>query len=234
MDRWVALASLLLFAGAASAQDTTTVFFGPITPSHEAPTGRAIASLDATACLAYLESRDVAFETLDPGEIEGVGIPIRLAGPLDGVVIETTNHAELHEIIDCRLAVALLAWAPRLRAAGITAIRHYSTYRPGARVGGSGRPSGHSHALAIDVGRMDRGEEHLTILEAWEAREPGVAPCGGGPFDESPSSALLRELICAAVERELFQVVLTPHHDRAHGNHVHLEVRPGVDWTYVR
>lgn len=233
MDGRVVLASLFLLAGSASAQDTTTVFFGPITPSHEAPTGRAIAALDAAACLAYLESRDVAFEILDPGEIEGVGIPIRLAGPLDGVVIETTNRSESHAILDCRLAVALLAWAPQLRAAGITAIRHYSTYRAGARVGGSGRPSGHSHALAIDVGRMDRGDEHLTILEAWEARAPGVDPCEG-PFDESPTSALLRELVCAAVARELFQVVLTPHHDRAHQNHLHLEVRPGVDWTYVR
>src|SRR5690606_30084708 len=126
-----------------------------------------IAGLDATTCVAYLESRDVAFETLDPAEIEGVGIPIRLVGPLDGVLIQFTNRSELHEILDCRLAVALLAWAPSLRAAGITAIRHLSTYRPGARVGGSGRPSGHAHALAIDVAQMDRGDEHLSILEAW-------------------------------------------------------------------
>jgi hypothetical protein len=27
--------------------------------------------------------------------------------------------------------------------------------------------------------------------------------------------------------------VLTPHHDRAHQNHVHLELVPDVDWTYV-
>jgi hypothetical protein len=44
----------------------------------------------------------------------------------------------------------------------------------------------------------------------------------------------MRGVICAAVQRDLFQVVLTPHHDAAHANHVHLEIRPGVDWTYVR
>jgi hypothetical protein len=28
--------------------------------------------------------------------------------------------------------------------------------------------------------------------------------------------------------------VLTPHYNRAHENHVHLEIKPEVDWTYVR
>jgi len=28
--------------------------------------------------------------------------------------------------------------------------------------------------------------------------------------------------------------VLTPHHDRAHQNHVHLELVPDVPWSYVR
>jgi len=27
--------------------------------------------------------------------------------------------------------------------------------------------------------------------------------------------------------------VLTPHHDDAHANHVHLELRPGVDWSLL-
>jgi hypothetical protein len=40
--------------------------------------------------------------------------------------------------------------------------------------------------------------------------------------------------VCQAVENSLFQVVLTPHHDRAHENHVHLELKPEVSWTYVR
>lgn len=43
----------------------------------------------------------------------------------------------------------------------------------------------------------------------------------------------MRSAVCAAVQRDLFQIVLTPHHDEAHANHVHLEVRPGVDWVYV-
>ena len=54
------------------------------------------------------------------------------------------------------------------------------------------------------------------------------------PTGTARPSRLLRGLVCQAVERSLFQVVLTPHHDRAHGNHVHLELKPEVNWTYVR
>jgi hypothetical protein len=45
---------------------------------------------------------------------------------------------------------------------------------------------------------------------------------------------LLRSVVCEAIDSQLFQVVLTPHHDRAHENHVHLELKPEVNWTYVR
>jgi hypothetical protein len=45
---------------------------------------------------------------------------------------------------------------------------------------------------------------------------------------------LLRGVTCAAADRKLFQVVLTPHYNKAHENHVHLELKPEVDWTYVR
>jgi hypothetical protein len=50
---------------------------------------------------------------------------------------------------------------------------------------------------------------------------------------EDEKGKLLRKVVCDAVERDLFQVVITPHHDRAHQNHVHLELVPEVDWSYV-
>jgi two-component system CheB/CheR fusion protein len=44
----------------------------------------------------------------------------------------------------------------------------------------------------------------------------------------------LREIVCAAVDQQLFNVVLTPDFNRAHRNHFHLEVMPGVQWMLVR
>ena len=197
-----------------------------------APRGRRIASLTRQECAALLTARGVRFEVLPEAQAEGVDMPIRLRGPLGGVVVENRGHSELHEIIDCRLAVALLEWSPTLREAGFTTLRHYSVYRPGARVARSGRPSGHANALAIDVGLLERdGDAPIEVLSGWEARERGAAPCAR--YEESDDSALLRQVVCRAVEADLFQVVLTPHHDHAHRNHVHLEIRPDVEWSYV-
>ncbi|MCA9610728.1 MAG: extensin family protein [Myxococcales bacterium] len=210
----------------------------PLPPPRPAPpgvpSGRAVANLSAEACTAILEAHHIPFHPLDPSEAEGVDIPIRLDGPVAGVRVESRGHSELHEIVDCRLAVAVLAWSPSLREAGVEALLHYSTYRPGARVATTGRRSGHAGALAIDLAvvRMDDGTEH-EILNAWEARERGAPPCEGG-YDEGPDSARLRRLVCDVASTELFQVVLTPHFDAAHGNHVHLELRPGVAWQYLR
>jgi hypothetical protein len=203
-------------------------------PPPELPAGRAIAALDRDACLALLEAHGVGFRTIDDAEAAGVPIPIRLEGPVGGVEVSARGHAPLHEILDCRLAVALLAWAPRLRAAGVRAVRHYSIYRPGARVAGSGRVSGHAKGLALDLAILEREDgEPVDVLHGWEVRERGREPCDE-TIDEGEASALLRGVVCAAIARELFQVVLTPHHDRAHANHVHLELVPGVDWSYVR
>jgi hypothetical protein len=165
-----------------------------------------------------------------------VQYPTRLHGPIGGVeIVQHDRRApQAQSILDCRLALAVLTWAPSLRRAGVRRIEHYSMYRPGARVGGSGAKSGHSSGMALDAARFHLdGGEVVDVLTDWEDRDRGDAPCPRRE-DEAWPSRLLRGLVCDAVDRNLFQVVITPHHDRAHENHVHLELRPEVDWTYVR
>ncbi|GAB4211580.1 MAG: hypothetical protein OHK0013_33460 [Sandaracinaceae bacterium] len=97
----------------------------------------------------------------------------------------------------------------------------------------TGRVSGHAHALAIDVLTLVREDgSTFRILDDWLARARGADPCG--EFDEPDEPRRVRRLVCDAVERGLFQVVITPHHDDRHANHLHLEVRPGVDWAVIR
>lgn len=194
--------------------------------------GRQIGALEREGCERALRGGAVAFERVPEDESGGVELPIRLAGPLGGVRIEPGEG--VHAVIDCRLAVALLAWAPDLRAHGIAGVEHVSIYRPRARVAGTRRVSGHARALAIDALAfvLDDGTR-LAVLDAWRDRARGADPCALHP-DDDDATARMRGAVCAGVQRDLFQVVLTPHHDDAHANHVHLEVRPGVDWTYVR
>ena len=186
------------------------------------------------ACYAELEAAHAAFERVAPGQALGVQMPARLLGPIGGITVLPRDGRQLHAILDCRLALALLSWAPTLRQAGVTSIDHYSIYRPGAHVHGSGHVSGHARGLAIDAARFHlQSGAVLDVLTDWEEREHGSAPCPRRP-EEAWQSRLLRGVVCDAVQHNLFQIVITPHHDRAHGNHVHLELKPEVSWTYVR
>jgi hypothetical protein len=187
-------------------------------------------------CYAKLDDAGVRYERVDNDKARGVQYPTRLQGPVGGVeIVQHDRRAPNHQaILDCRLALAVLTWAPSLRRAGVRRIEHYSMYRPGARVGGNGKKSGHSSGMALDAARfhLENGQV-VDVLTDWEDRDRGDAPCPRRD-DEAWQSRLLRGLVCEAVDRNLFQVVITPHHDRAHENHVHLELRPEVDWTYVR
>jgi hypothetical protein len=197
------------------------------------PSGREIASLHPGECRRLLDRAGVRFESVPDDAAPHVAEPVYLLSPLEGVSFGPKNGTSEHGMVDCRLAVALLAWAPSLQEAGVVKVEHYSTYRPGARVRASRKSSGHARAMAIDAARF-----HLrdgTILDVdldWDERERGGDPC---PVrrSEDDKGQLLRQLVCEAVARDLFQVVITPHHDRAHQNHVHLELVPEVDWSYV-
>ncbi len=197
------------------------------------PSARAIAELPAGECRRLLRNASVRFDPLTRKEAPAIAEPVTLRSSLLGVQFEPANGMAKNGTVDCRLAVALLAWAPILRDAGVVRVEHFSTYRPGARVRGTGKVSGHAHAMAIDAARFElRDGRVLVVDEDWDEREHGGAPC---PVRRSENDAgrVLRQVVCRAVERDLFQVVITPHHDRAHQNHVHLEVVPEVDWSFV-
>lgn len=186
------------------------------------------------ACYSALREANVPFERVREAT-PGVRWPVRLKGPVRGVLFAPLEKGDrMHAVLDCRLALTLVSWAKDLRRARVRKLEYYSMYRPGARIAGSGSVSGHAHAMAIDAARfeLDNGDE-LSVLDDWEGRRRGEDPC---PVrrDERRGSRTLRTVLCNAVERKLFEVVLTPHYNKAHANHLHLERKPGVDWTFVK
>ncbi len=222
----------------------------PSAPSIPLPTGvgalrgRALGALDRTRCEAQLREAAIPFESIP--ETSDVDQPIRLRGPIQGGFLirqhgreprvvrgRTQRDTRLDAIFDCRLVVALETWSAWAREAGFVGIEHVSVFRPHSRVAATGRPSGHASAMAIDVLALVRADgTRFTILDDWVSRERGADPCA--LREETVEQARVRELACRGMREGLFQVVITPHHDDRHANHLHLEVRPDVDWAIVR
>jgi hypothetical protein len=176
------------------------------------------------ACHAQLRKAGVSFAKLDPDKVPGVRLPVRLTGDIAGVEIQGTGKNRATSYLDCRLALALLRWAPRLKDAGVLRLDHYSIYRPDAEVGATGKPSGHAQALAIDAARFHLSDGRvLTVLDTWVDKTKGAEPCTPRP-QHSEDERLLRELVCDAARAGIFQTIVTPHHNPEHDNHVHLEI----------
>lgn len=188
----------------------------------------------AAECEAALQKAGVAHRWLSGRDVEGIAWPIVLEGAVAGVRIQGGGKPEADtNYLDCRLATALLAWAPALLAHGVVAIEHFSMYRPQARVDGSDRPSGHATGRAIDLGGVElRDGRKLSVLEHWRNRAVNADPCGH--YADDDAGKLLRELVCDAGARGFFQVIVTPHHNAAHADHVHLEIDPEASSLWMR
>jgi hypothetical protein len=180
----------------------------------------------AAACKASLKQAGVDYIEVPTAAADGIAWPIRLVGPVAGIRIEggATPEAEAN-YLDCRLAVTLLTWAPSLRERGIVALEHHSMYRPLSRVNGTDKASGHSAGRAIDLGRIELEDGRMvSVLTDWKNRKPNGDPCG--TWRDDSAGQLLRELACDAAQRGFFQVIVTPHYNAAHANHLHLEIDP--------
>jgi hypothetical protein len=187
----------------------------------------------AAECEATLQRAGVAHRWLSASDSEGIAWPIVLEGAVDGVRIQGGGKPDADtNYLDCRLATTLLAWAPSLQARGIVAIEHFSIYRRQARVDGTQKASGHAAGRAIDLGVIElRDGRKLSVLEDWRNRTGGADPCGSWNDDEA--GKLLRELVCDAAARGFFQTIVTPHHNAAHANHVHLEIDPEATGLWI-
>lgn len=222
-------------APAAPAAAQGRVHFPPPTLLAGLPRGPRIAALTDRRCRAVLRRHRVPFRRYDGPHDDAIrGGGILLTGPVNGVTFQHSGRRDVHSAMDCRLAVSLLAWTETLRHYAVTRVVHLSTFRHGARVASSGRPSGHAKALAFDL-RFVHFEDgtRIDVLEDWTERTRGAEPCAE-PEGEPGPSRVLRRLTCAAGAQDLFQVIITPHHNDAHANHVHLELRPDVTWRFFR
>jgi hypothetical protein len=222
MVRLVALA-LVLCTGVAAADDMPAVRY---------------AAMSRDDCEAELTEREIPFVR---EEAKGVAAPVRLKGTLHGVLFRTNLKSEQREataweIADCRLVLALDDFAAILAVHDIVEVRHYSMYRkPPKRWADDRIGSRHHGGLALDAARFIRRDgSELDVLDHFKGRIHSKT-CGDKARKvKTPEAIELREIVCAAVDKGLFNVVLTPNFNRRHRNHLHLEVTPGVQWLWLR
>jgi hypothetical protein len=173
--------------------------------------------------------------------LPGVRLPIRLTGPLHGVTIHSSLPAAQRrdspfEILDGRLALALDDFCRILEQHDIVELVHFTMYRPATTVpkDRNGPQTRHPGGLAIDVGGLrKRGGQWLAVGPHWPA-SVGSQTCGPNARKiTNPRGRELVSIVCEAYDQRIFHYALTPHFDRPHADHLHLEIKPEVVWFLV-
>lgn len=194
--------------------------------------------LTRAECEAALKKRAIKFVHKSAA---GVVMPVRLVGPLNGVVFRTDLSEKErvttpHEIADCRLVLALDDFTEVLRRHGIVEVRHYSMYRLPPDGWPKNKPAlHHLGAMAIDAGRFIAKDGSDLSVDRDFNGAIGAKTCGDGaaPRPATAAAKKIRAILCETVDRRLFNVVLTPNYNAPHKNHYHLEVTAGVRWFLV-
>jgi len=190
-----------------------------------------IIDLNKEQCSFVLKEYDVKFEHLEP--TKNVNIPIQLLSPIGGISYRHKFDSEKFSIMDCRLAVALVGWTPVLKKNAINQVIHLRAYSPGARVGGGMKVSAHNFAMGIDAETFVReNAEPLVVNDDWKDRRRGADPCKPSASVESPSQGTLRNIACDTSAMDVFSVILTPHYNRAHYDHLHLDL--SGEYMFIR
>lgn len=194
-----------------------------------------IAALSDRACLRALLRAQVPFERVHH-TVVGIALPIRVNGPIAGVRYRASDRTEVHELMDCRLGVALVRFSRMLRHLGIHEVTHYSTYRPAGSSALSHNPiqARHAGGMAIDAAWFMRDDGARFNVERDFHGHLGRIVCG--PEARVPhhdAARLLRTIACDSARRGLFTVILTPNFNYQHRNHFHLEVTRNANWRFV-
>jgi hypothetical protein len=204
-------------------------------PDAEQSRAYRYAALTAEACLSILGRRDVPFKRVAP--TRGVDTPVRLTGALRGVRFQPIEPLRAGDeddrtIADCRLMLALDDLARALRRHRVVGVTYYSIYR--RRGAGWVKPGmRHQGARAMDLVSVELANGATYSVRGDFQGGIGQTTCGENatkPRRDTPGARFWRSVVCDMVRQRSFNLILTPNHDWAHRDHIHLEVRSGIRW----
>lgn len=186
----------------------------------QAPTPPAATTwpADPATCLAALEREPVSFTAWsDAPTAAACAVPAP-------VVVEASTAAMTPTLrTSCPMMLAWARFEPELQrlavrrlGSAIARIHHYGSYNCRRMSGNQRRMSLHSTGQALDISGFTTADgRYISVQQGWR-----------GARDEA---AFLHDLGQAACRH--FNVVLTPNHDRAHQDHIHVDIGP---WKLCR
>jgi hypothetical protein len=184
--------------------------------------------------LGELKRRSLPVER-DRGPAEGIAVPVRITGEMDGVQFVAPGKKSVYGKLDCRLALALDELARVLAPRGVVVVRVDNLYRPRARLPGGRKRSQHRYGLAIDLvafGLADGTE--LSVEHDWHG-DRDVPVCGADSRLTEPTerAIALRNIVCDIARAGIFHHILTPSYDESHKDHLHLDIKRGEKRSLV-
>ncbi|HSC86434.1 MAG TPA: extensin family protein [Polyangiaceae bacterium] len=192
------------------------------------------ANVSSNDCLQQLRTGQLPFARV--GAADGVATPVRMQGPLGDVDFRVPPPKTPFGVLDCRLALALNELSPVLRAHEVRSLRIDSFYRPRAKLPGrKNKKSQHAYGLAADVVSVTLDDGRTLDIERDFHGQMGKPVCGPDAYLDPPTDEAirLRNLVCELARGGYFHHLLTPNHDQAHRNHLHLDIKRDNRWFSV-
>jgi hypothetical protein len=204
-------------------------------PLRAKSAARRYGNMSPGACAKELRTLNGMFKRV--GAQKGVATPTRVIGPIEEIRFRVPGEKSKFGVLDCRLALTLVEFARFLKERGVTEVVVDNFYRVNARLPGKRtKRSQHAYGLAIDLRAF-----HLADGSRWDVEQDWGAstdtePCGPLATLVSPTqhTAGLRNLVCELFEEQLFSHHLTPSHDAAHRNHLHLDIARDAKSVMIR
>jgi hypothetical protein len=204
--------------------------------SEQTPAFR-YANMSNREALRELDRRGIPYRRVTQ-PVDGVRAPIRLTGPLWGVDIRSSLPPEewettIYNILDARLGLALYDLCRVLSQHDVVELVHFTMYRIQGKHDGKPRFR-HPGGLAIDFGAVKKKNgEWLSVGPHWTG-QIGAKTCGNGARKLiGRRGRELMSILCEVADQRIFHYMLSPHFDEPHGDHLHLEIKPGVKWFLV-
>lgn len=176
-------------------------------------------------CYSQLDQLGVRYEriTIEEGGCS-VEDAVMIEGPLNGITYKVDYDRGTRRFrTACETAVKLHEYGNVLKEHGISEAYHNGSFSCRNKRGGS-TASMHSYALAMDFNGFGGNGKEYSVLRHWEKNTDNPKTAEG---------RVLHDIAHQAVERGIFNIVLTPNYNADHADHFHMDLTQGRSDLYM-